>query len=152
MSRDLISRMERILVLIDGSDVSFKAAAYALTIAKLKNAKVICIHVIGPAPYLTKHGIVIAFRSSYYEGAKSQAKEWLMKIKEIAIEDNVDVELEVLIDVKSISKAILDYAKGRDIDLIVMGSRGRTGFKRLLLGSVASTVVAYASCPVLVMK
>ena len=52
----------------------------------------------------------------------------------------------------SIPHAIVDYAQGNNIDLIVVGTRGRSGLKRVLLGSVASGVVTYSSCPVLVTK
>jgi nucleotide-binding universal stress UspA family protein len=48
--------------------------------------------------------------------------------------------------------AIVEYAERENIDLIVIGSRGLTGFRKLLLGSVASGVVTYAHCPVLVVK
>jgi nucleotide-binding universal stress UspA family protein len=48
--------------------------------------------------------------------------------------------------------AIVEYAEDKNIDLIVVGSRGMSGFKKLLLGSVASGVVTYAHCPVLVVK
>jgi nucleotide-binding universal stress UspA family protein len=46
----------------------------------------------------------------------------------------------------------LEYAEKENIDLIVLGTKGRSGFKKLLLGSVASGVVTYAHCPVLVVK
>jgi nucleotide-binding universal stress UspA family protein len=46
----------------------------------------------------------------------------------------------------------VDFAEENNIDLIVIGTRGRSGFKKLLLGSVASHVVTYAHCPVLVVK
>ena len=52
----------------------------------------------------------------------------------------------------NISGGILDYAEENNFDLIVIGTRGRSGFKRLLLGSVASHVITYAHCPVLVVK
>ena len=52
----------------------------------------------------------------------------------------------------SVSGGILDFAEENNIDLIVIGTRGRSGFKRLLLGSVASHVVTYAHCPVFVVK
>jgi nucleotide-binding universal stress UspA family protein len=51
-----------------------------------------------------------------------------------------------------VSGAIVNYAEDTDTDLIVVGTRGRSGFKRLLLGSVASDVVTYAHCPILVVK
>ena len=52
----------------------------------------------------------------------------------------------------NIAEGIVDYAEENNIDLIVIGTRGRSGFKKLLLGSVASHVVTYAHCPVLVVK
>jgi len=52
----------------------------------------------------------------------------------------------------SIAGTIVEFAENQNIDLIVVGSRGRSGFTKLLLGSVASRIVTYASCPVLVVK
>ena len=52
----------------------------------------------------------------------------------------------------NIAGGIVDYAEENNIDLIIIGTRGRSGFKKLLLGSVASHVVTYAHCPVLVVK
>ena len=52
----------------------------------------------------------------------------------------------------SVEGAIVSYAEEENIDLIVIGTRGRSGFTKLLLGSVASKVVTYAHCPVLVVK
>lgn len=49
-------------------------------------------------------------------------------------------------------KHIVKYAEEKEIDLIVVGTRGRTGIKKILLGSVASGVVTYAHCPVIVVK
>jgi nucleotide-binding universal stress UspA family protein len=49
-------------------------------------------------------------------------------------------------------QAIVDLAKERDVNIIVMGSHGRTGLKRLLMGSVAEKVIGYAPCPVLVTR
>jgi nucleotide-binding universal stress UspA family protein len=52
----------------------------------------------------------------------------------------------------SIEGAIVEYAESHGVDLIIIGTRGRSGFRRLLLGSVASGVINYATCPVLVVK
>ncbi|MGI9009799.1 MAG: universal stress protein [Nitrososphaeraceae archaeon] len=51
-----------------------------------------------------------------------------------------------------ISSLIINHAESENVDLIVVGNRGRKGFKRMLLGSVASDIVTYAHCPVLVVK
>ncbi len=60
--------------------------------------------------------------------------------------------MEFIIDPTSIVGAIVEYAEHENIDLLVIGSRGLTGFKKLLVGSVASGVVTYAHCPVMVVK
>ena len=49
-------------------------------------------------------------------------------------------------------QTIVDLAKAKNVNMIVMGSHGRTGLKRLLMGSVAEKVIGYAPCPVLVTK
>jgi nucleotide-binding universal stress UspA family protein len=64
----------------------------------------------------------------------------------------VGVKTAVLIRYTSIAKEIVEYAEKMEIDMIVVGNRGRTGFKKMLLGSVASDVVTYSHCPVLVVK
>jgi nucleotide-binding universal stress UspA family protein len=58
----------------------------------------------------------------------------------------------VVIAEESIVSEIIEFAERENIDLIIMGTRGRTGFKKLLLGSVASGVVNFAHCPVLVIR
>jgi nucleotide-binding universal stress UspA family protein len=68
------------------------------------------------------------------------------------MENKVNVKTEVLIKYTSVVKEIVEYAESNKIDLIVLGSRGMTGFKKLLLGSVANGVVTYSRCPVLVVK
>lgn len=59
---------------------------------------------------------------------------------------------DVLVGYASVVKAIIQYAEKNKMDLIVTGSRGMSGFQKMLLGSVASGVVTYAHCPVLVVK
>ena len=68
------------------------------------------------------------------------------------MEEDVTVKTDVLIKYTSVAKEILEYAESNKIDLIIMGSRGMTGIKKMLLGSVASRVVTYSQCPVLVVK
>src|SRR4029079_16144800 len=83
---------------------------------------------------------------------KDKAEHDIDKVKQKATENNVKVKTEVLIKYISAVKEIVEYAEINNIDLIVLGSRGRTGLKKLLLGSVANGVVTYSRCPVLVVK
>ena len=73
------------------------------------------------------------------------------KVKVKANEKDIQIKTEI-ISSKDISGGILGFAEDNNVDLIVIGTRGTSGFKRLLLGSVASHVVTYAHCPVLVVK
>ncbi len=77
---------------------------------------------------------------------------YLDSIKERAIENAVQFESKVILGGSSVVTAIIEYAEKNDIDLIVMGTIGISGFKRLLLGNKASGVVTYAHCPVLLVK
>jgi nucleotide-binding universal stress UspA family protein len=63
-----------------------------------------------------------------------------------------DVRTDIFTDVESITGAIIDYASDKSIDLVIIGTKGRTGLKRLLLGSVAQGVVQHAHCPVLLVR
>ena len=73
-------------------------------------------------------------------------------MKRKAVEKNVKVKTDIIISVTSVVREIADYAKKNNIDVIVVGSRGMSEFKKMLLGSVASGVVTFAHCPVIVVK
>ena len=64
----------------------------------------------------------------------------------------VQLKTEVIVSPISVTGNIVEYAERENIDLIVIGTRGRSAFKRLLLGSTASGVVTHAHCPVMVVK
>ncbi|RPI81372.1 MAG: universal stress protein, partial [Nitrosopumilales archaeon] len=74
------------------------------------------------------------------------------KVKQKASEKNVKVKTDVVIGISSVVKEIIEYAEKNKVDMIVMGSRGLSGIKKMLLGSVASGVLIYSHCPVLVTK
>ena len=146
-------QMRNILVPIDGSEYSINAAKYAAKIAKDENAELFCIHVITPRiPY----GYATSAASTtdqYHEDIKNMVESWFEKVRDIANNEGISaVKTETFIDVKSVIGSIIDYASRKDIDLIVIGTKGRTGLKRFLMGSVANGVVQHAHCPVLLVR
>lgn len=89
------------------------------------------------------------------ELASLGTEEWFNKIKEKHTgndDPKIKIETEVIVGTKSIATEILDYAENNNVDLIVIGTKGRSTFKKILLGSVASSVLAHAHCPVMVVK
>ena len=81
--------------------------------------------------------------------AYMEAQKWFEEVRE-----KIDVKFitDVVIAEESIVKEIIEYSEREKIDLIVIGTQGRTGFKKLFLGSVASGVLNFAHCPVLVVR
>jgi nucleotide-binding universal stress UspA family protein len=138
----------KILVAIDGSDASMDTADYAISLSKeYNNAELYALHVIRAdvdlfGPHET---------SEFMTTMRNEGEKYLNKVRLKANEKNIQIKTEI-ISSTNIAGGIVDYAKENKIDLIVIGTRGRTGFKKLLLGSVASHVVTYAHCPVLVVK
>ena len=90
------------------------------------------------------------------EVERAEAIQWFGvikdKISKKGINSIIRLKTDFILTAMSIPHAIVDYAQGNNIDLIVVGTRGRSGLKRVLLGSIASGVVTYSSCPVLVTK
>jgi nucleotide-binding universal stress UspA family protein len=145
--------LKNILVPIDGSDYSLNAAEYAIRIARNEKARLFCIHVVTPGlPY--GYSTPATTESRHHEDAiKSKIESWFDEVRKMAKgEDIHDIKTEIFIDVKSIIQSIVEYARRKDIDLIVIGTRGRTGMKKFLMGSVSSGVAQHAHCPVLVVR
>jgi nucleotide-binding universal stress UspA family protein len=81
-----------------------------------------------------------------------ESKQWFRTIQEVGIEYNVSLKTDLIDSQMSVEGTIVEYAESQGVDLIVIGTTGRSGFKKLLLGSVASGVVNYSTCPVMVVK
>jgi len=143
--------LKRIVVPLDGSDSSFRAAKFAIKIAKPENAEIIFLHAVVNPPYL-EYKAAGPYIIHYIEEAKRHAEMWYLNVGEMAVKEGVKFSSETILDISSAADAIVNYAEGKNADLIVIGTRGRTGLRRLLLGSVASGVVAHAKCSVLVIR
>jgi nucleotide-binding universal stress UspA family protein len=164
----VMKRFSKILIAIDGSEQSLDAVDYAIDIAQ-NDAELNALYVVSsPTLYhlsseMPEDQIPEEVRK-IVQSAKQQSQPWFNKIGEkiassVAVKENTRVttihlklKTEVILSPISVVGTIVEYAERKNNDLIVMGTRGRSGFKRLLLGSTASGVVTYAHCPVLIVK
>ena len=144
-------QIRKILVPIDGSECSLTAAKYATRIAKDENAQLFCIHIMASVPY--GYATSATAIDQYFKDINEKVESWFDKVKNMAKNEGIPgLKTETFTDVKSVIGSIIDYATSRDVDLIVIGTRGRTGLKRFLMGSVANGVVQHAHCPVLLVR
>ncbi|MUV60442.1 universal stress protein [Halobacterium sp. CBA1126] len=141
--------MTKILVPVDGSEQSGEALEYALE--HFKDADITAINVIDPieAGY-TAQATVPGYSEEWFEQAKEAAEELFDEAQETA--DEYDHELATATEVGRPSRAIVDYADENDVNHIVMGSHGRSGVSRILLGSVAESVVRRSPVPVTIVR
>lgn len=156
MSTDQI--FSKLLVPIDGSEPSFHAARVAINIANKFNSEIIVLFVVvspSKSEYANLTGLVTPKQiDMIIENAKKESKTWFNRIEDIVRKknSNIKVSTKVILTGIAVYGEIIHYAQEENIDLIVIGTRGRSGIKKLLLGSTASGVVTYANCPVLVTK
>ena len=142
-----LRKFSKVLVAVDGSEYSMNAAEYAISITKEYSSQLIALHVI-----TSDVSTIASTFSPQMEEIKKNAQEFFDKIRHKS-EGNWDIPLRTeLIASSSVVGGIIDFAEKENIDLIVVGTRGRSGLKRLLLGSVASGIVNYAHCPVMIVK
>ena len=153
MSTKIKGRFSTILVGIDGSESSIDAAEYAIEMAKKDGAQVIAL-TVNRIP-LSSYGLATPqdeVKQSKENEDMQEFKEWLDKISQNAKQNSVQLKKEIINSQMSVEAAIVEYAESEGIDLIVIGTRGNSGIKNMLLGSIASGVVKYATCPVMVVK
>ncbi len=137
-----------IVIATDGSENTQKAVSYGIKIAKLSGATVYALHVIDTSSFLSQNWT--AGRETMYEVLKKDGQKAISKVKECGETSGVEVR-EVLLEGYPSSK-IIDFAENNDIELIVMGTLGKTGLDRFLMGSVAEKVVRNSKVPVLVVR
>lgn len=148
--------ISRILVPIDGSENAYRAAHFAIGIAKKYGAELVVVHALDLNRSLAYLGVYgIPYTESIKEmvnAARSEATPWFAQIKKEADSLGVKMKTDIIEAPLSLVGEIINYAENNQVDLIVAGSKGRTGIRKLLLGSIASGIVTYAHCPVLITK
>jgi hypothetical protein len=143
--------LKTILVPTDGSDFSRSAASQAIRLAQSSGGQLIILGAVASAAVSALDIIEAELPRDLIEEeelkeAQTNVTILLGKAKEAGI------SVKGLVVGAAPADAIIDTAKERGVDLIAMGSHGRTGIDRLLMGSVAERVLTLASCPVLVVK
>jgi nucleotide-binding universal stress UspA family protein len=140
--------VKKILISIDGSDYSMRAAEYGVSVAKLLNAEITVVYVIDLV------ALDQIARESEKEDVENELKQdgerYLKYVQGVAQKEGVKASL--LLAKGRPYEQIVHLARGLKMELIVMGTYGRRGAERILLGSVAERVIEYATCPVLVVK
>jgi nucleotide-binding universal stress UspA family protein len=149
-------QISKIVVPIDGSENSMEAADYAVKMAERYGSEVSVVHVIHMDQSLQLLGIYRLHGpdpiKKKMEEAQAEAQKWFAEISRNAEQRKVHVKSDVIEFPMSVVSTIVEYAVSENADLIVIGTRGRSGISKMLLGSVALGVVTYAPCPVVVVK
>jgi nucleotide-binding universal stress UspA family protein len=149
-------QISKIVVPIDGSEKSMEAADYAVKMAERYGSEVAVVYVIHMNQNLELLGI---YRLSgpdpikrKLEEARAEAQKWFAEISSNAEQRKVRVKTDVIEFPMSVVSTIIEYAVNENADVIVIGTKGRSGLSKMLLGSVVTGVVTYAPCPVVIIK
>lgn len=146
-----MSRIRRILLPTDFSSASRAAFKRALELARTNRAQLIIAHVIEPTMPMIGEGYIPPQTYATIEAsARSYAERGLDKLLKQARKAGVRATTRVLEGAPH--ERIVRAARGLRADLIVMGTHGRGGLARLIVGSVASRVIALAHCPVMTVR
>lgn len=149
--RAAVVEFKSIVIATDGSPYSTAAASEAIGIAKKNGSKLTVISVV-PAELATPTDVDFAAtqRELLAEKEMQAAEKNAKAVKEAAQKEGVAVQAFVMTGKPA--DAIIETAKEKNADLIIVGSHGRTGLERLLMGSVAERVIVMSACAVLVVK
>jgi universal stress protein A len=140
-------RQEAFLVPVDLTNHCAAALDHAVRLARKSNGMLILIHVITDTP----RGVPLHLRANFYRELEGEARN---HIRELMRKYKLGAKKyrAILLRAPNPAKTIAAQAKKSRVSMIVMGTRGLTGLKRFVLGSVAETTLRYAPCPVLIVK
>jgi len=142
---------QNILVPVDGSETSYAAVAQAAELAKAFGGKITVVQVLALDPYIAAEYISATQTNDLIERARTSVLKTLEEAAAKFSDLGIPVEAKLL-EGQVVNREIIKEAETSKADLIVIGSHGRTGLKRLFLGSVAQSVLGEAHIPVLVVR
>ena len=139
---------KKILIATDGSEPNKKAVLYGIELARLSDAKLYVVYVVDTAAFAS-----IPMDSGWeimYELLQKEGTEAIQQIVDDAKVSGIGVESSLLEGHPS--QEIIEFTQDNDIDLIVLGTLGKSGLDRFLLGSVAEKITRNSRIPVLVVR
>jgi nucleotide-binding universal stress UspA family protein len=143
-----MGRYERILVPTDGSDATLEAVEHAVDLAAEHGATIHALYVVNSASFAG-----LPMDSSWENVSAMLSEEGATALDDVvAVAESHGVDVERELSDGNPAREIVRYAEDEDCDLVVMGTHGRGGIDRLLLGSVAEKVVRSSSVPVLTVR
>ncbi len=146
MTEDGTVQVKTIMVAVDGSDYSEKAVKYGCVIGVPLNADVILLHVVPMLVSATPYHDTISDQP--FLALRKVGEDILAKAKKVA----GSTPVIDLIDHGDPATRIIEIAEERKVDLIIMGSRGLSGIRRLFTGSISDKVANQATCPVMIVR
>jgi len=138
-----MAAMQSVLIPIDFSETSQAALQYAIDLVRSFGARLFLLHVPGK----TGENFEADFPVGRFESAMKERLGTLLNQKDLE-----SLRPEFALRIGTPAEEIVRYADARDVDLIIMGTHGRSGMAHLLMGSVAEHVVRAAPCPVLLVR
>ncbi len=142
---------QNILVPIDGSETSLTVVKHAVDLAKAFNSKITVVQVLTLDPYIAAEYLsngqsnTLIERSREFIQSNMQAAQQLFQAEGVAVETK-------LLEGENIARTISLAVNDLKIDLVVLSSHGRTGLKKLIMGSVAQSLLTELQIPVMVIK
>ena len=158
-----MKKIKKLLIALDQSERSEIIMNYGISIAERYDSDIIFLHILpseiryeedtGSSASEVDTGILPSPPSvKLAEAAYLQDYRWLESIALSSQKQNIITEIQVLVATDSVPVEILNYAEKNKIDLIIVGTKRRTGPQRVLLSSVASHIITNAQCPILVVR
>ncbi len=144
-----IQDIKKIIVATDGSEMANRALDYAIGLAKKHGSKLVIFHALN---LIVSPSSMSTVSDKVHDEDRRKARLLLEYAQKRAKDNNVESTAELVEDHMQPYAEIIMCAEREGADLIVVGTRGKGGFTRLLLGSVASGVITYSPVPVLVVK
>jgi len=141
---------KNIIVAYDSSSFSNRAFKSALDVAEPNKSKITIVTVI-TGVYQPSIGFTMKYSEKILEKYTKTLQKTFSNLESAAQKKSIKISLKILQD-PSVSKAITNYVNSHKFDLVVIGSHGRTGLNKMILGSVANSVTQKVKCPVMVVK